>query len=60
MATDQESTSPRCVYIKAIFHFNGEGLGESQGKVAPPDAWDSIWANKRPLSYEGSLQLNCL
>lgn len=52
--------SPRCDYIKAVFHFNGEGLERSQGTVAPPDLWDSIWANKRPLSYGSSLQLNCL
>lgn len=36
--TDLESTSPRCDYIKTIFHFNREGLGEG----GPSDAGDSI------------------
>lgn len=35
-------------------------IGKDSGEGGPSDAGDSIQANKRPLSHEGSLQLNCL
>lgn len=51
---------PGVPILKPYFTLIGKDWGGTGGQVAPPDAWNSIWAHKRPLSYEVSLQLNCL
>ena len=47
---------PGVIILKPYFTL----IGKDSGEGGPSDAGDSIQANKRPLSHEGSLQLNCL
>lgn len=57
----REHFPPGVTILKPYFTLIGKDcIGTGGGQLFPPDAWSSIWANKRPLSYEVLLQLNCL
>lgn len=55
-----ENISPGVILLKPYFIVTEKSWKTAGERRPPPRPWNYIWANKRPLSYEGSLQLNCL